>query len=143
MFRKGLVQHEQIRDAFANSDVGLPLLIRCATEDQFKLSVVKQRSLELLLVMTFNKQAATRIRGDEQFMAHIQTLVKSEEVGLQHVAESIIWKLNNEDQMIADKKEKTLQQESDNNAPVDKNKTEVSQKDHEYEYDIMIVSSLC
>ena len=136
------MQHEQIRDTFANSDIGLPLLIRCATENQFDTTVVKQRSLELLLVMTFNKQAANRVRDNDQFMAHIKTLVDSQELGLQRVAESILWTLTNEDQMIADKQEKTLQQESDSNLLVDKSKTEVSQADHQHEYDIMIVSLL-
>ncbi|CAM4774190.1 unnamed protein product [Rotaria magnacalcarata] len=135
---KSLVQHEQIRDEFAKSGSGLPLLIRCATESKFDSTVVKQRSLELLLVMTFNKQAENVIRNDAKFIAHIETLSHSQEVGLQRVAESVLWKLANEDSIKADTHEKQRQSESDGKISCDKNNVDVPSTNNQHEFDIMI-----
>jgi hypothetical protein len=90
--------------------------------------------------MTFNKQAANMIRDNVQFIAHIKTLSHSESLGLQRVAESILWKLANEDQIITDTQEKTQQKENDDKLSVDNSKAEVPPTNNQYEYDIMIVS---
>jgi hypothetical protein len=47
--------------------------------------------------MTFNKQAANMIRENVHCITYIETLSHSESLGLQCVAESILWKLANED----------------------------------------------
>ena len=138
---KGLAQHEQIRDEFANSGSGLPLLIRCATESKFDSTLVKQRSLELLLVMTFNKQAANMIRNNAEFIAHIKTLSSSQELSQQRVAESILWKLANEEQTTRDEQETTQKKENKDTFSSEKSKAEIPPKNNQYEYDIMIVSS--
>ncbi|CAF3352658.1 unnamed protein product [Rotaria socialis] len=135
---KSLVQHEQIRDEFAKSGSGLPLLIRCATESKFDSTVVKQRSLELLLVMTFNKQAENAIRSNAKFIAHIEILSHSEEVGLQRVAESVLWKLANKDPIETDTQEKKKQNESDENTSRNKNNGDAPSTNNQHEYDIMI-----
>ncbi|CAM4915887.1 unnamed protein product [Rotaria socialis] len=135
---KSLVQHEQIRDEFAKSGSGLPLLIRCATESKFDSTVVKQRSLELLLVMTFNKQAENAIRSNAKFIAHIEILSHSEEVGLQRVAESVLWKLANKDPIKTDTQEKKKQNESDENTSRNKNNGDAPSTNNQHEYDIMI-----
>ncbi|CAF1529338.1 unnamed protein product [Adineta ricciae] len=135
---KSLAQHEQIRDEFASSSSGIPLLVRCATESQFDSTIVKQRSLELLLVMTFNKQAANMIRDNNELIAHIKILSQSHEVALQRVADGILWKLGNEDQIITDDKDKTEQKETSENTSMNKSQTELSATKKQYEYDIMI-----
>ncbi|CAF1463886.1 unnamed protein product [Adineta ricciae] len=135
---KSLAQHEQIRDEFANSSSGIPLLIRCATESQFDSTIVKQRSLDLLLVMTFNKQAANMIRDNSELITHIKILSQSHEVALQRVADGILWKLANEDQVVTDVKDKTEQKETSENTSMNKSQTELSATKKQYEYDIMI-----
>ncbi len=91
--------------------------------------------------MTFNKQAVIMIRDNTQFIAHIETLSHSQELGLQRVAESILWKLANEDQVATNTQEKTQQEETDGKLSANTHKAEVSPTNNQYEYDIMIVSA--
>lgn len=128
-----------IRDEFAKSQSGLPLLIRCATQSAFDRTVVKQRSLELLLVMTFNEQAVNIIRNQAEFLTHIDTLSHSEEWGLQRVAESILWRLKDKDKISEPNFEEINAIESVDKSSIKRNKEDFVEKSNEYEFDIMIV----
>lgn len=90
--------------------------------------------------MTFNKQAANVIRNNAEFIAHIEILSHSQEVGLQRVAESVLWKLANEDPIKTDTQEKKKQNESGDKASPNKSKVDVPSTNNKHEYDIMIVS---
>ena len=80
------------------------------------------------------------IRDNAEFIAYIETLSHTEELGLQRVAESIMWKLANKDQIVTDTQEKTQQKENDEKLPANKSQAEAPPTIHQYEYDIMIVS---
>ncbi|CAF1457685.1 unnamed protein product [Rotaria sp. Silwood1] len=90
---KSLVQHDQIKDEIVKQQ-GLPLLIRCATEPELiKQGEGNTWSLEILLALTFNKEAFNTIKNNIEFMKHLRALLHSTDDDGKRFADSILWKL--------------------------------------------------
>ena len=91
-----LVQHDQIKEELIKQEI-LPLLIRCATESKFDSMKVRLPTLEILLALTFNTEAANQLTQNSNFISFLKTLsIQSAEQRLQRVAEGILWKLKKE-----------------------------------------------
>ncbi|CAF5123378.1 unnamed protein product, partial [Rotaria sp. Silwood1] len=89
----GLVQHDQIKDEIVKQQ-GLSLLIRRATEPELiKQDEGNKWSLEILLALTFNKEAFNNIKNNTEFIQHLRTLLHSTDDYEKRFAESILWKL--------------------------------------------------
>ncbi|CAF1339526.1 unnamed protein product [Didymodactylos carnosus] len=97
---KTLAQHGEIKHEMVAQDV-LPLLIRCATEPKFDVVQRQKYSLGLLWTMTFNDEAATILKENQKFMAHVKLLLRSDEQDLRKVADGIMWKLDKKAQFMA------------------------------------------
>ena len=96
-----LIQHDQIKEELTKQDV-LPLLLRCATESKFDPIHVRLAALEIVLALTFNTEAARRLKENASFITHLKTLTSSStEQRLQRVAESLLWKLEKEETAMA------------------------------------------
>ncbi|CAF0925814.1 unnamed protein product [Rotaria sordida] len=90
---KSLVQHDQIKDEIVKQQ-GLSLLIRCATEPELiEQGEGNQWSLEILLALTFNKEAFNNIKNNTEFIQHLKTLLHSTDDDEKRFAESILWKI--------------------------------------------------
>ncbi|CAF2603423.1 unnamed protein product [Rotaria sp. Silwood2] len=88
-----LVQHDQIKDEIVKQQ-GLPLLIRCATEPELiKQGEGNKWSLEILLALTFNKEAFNNIKNNIGFIEHLRTLLHSTDDDVKRFVEGILWKL--------------------------------------------------
>ena len=93
-----LIQHDQIKEELTKQGI-LSLLIRCATESKFESMEARLPALEILLALTFNPEAAHRLKQNSKFNSILKTLsVKSTEQRLQRVTERILWKLEKEQQ---------------------------------------------
>jgi hypothetical protein len=76
----------------------LSLFLRCATETKFDPLKEQQLALEILLILTFNEQAATVLKHNSQFISHLKILLtSSSEKGVQRAAEGLIWKLEKQE----------------------------------------------
>ncbi|CAF2636715.1 unnamed protein product [Rotaria sp. Silwood2] len=98
---KILVQHDQIKEELTKQGV-LPLLLRCVTESKFDPIKVRLSSLEILLALTFNDDAAGQLKDNSQFISNLKMLVTSStNRHLQRVAGNLLWKLEKEETTIA------------------------------------------
>ena len=96
-----LIQHDQIKEHLTKQGA-ICLLIRCSTEAKFDSVKARQPALEILLALAFNDEAARQLKQNSNFMANLKTLVSSlAEQCLQRPAESLIWKLEKEETMMA------------------------------------------
>jgi hypothetical protein len=119
-----LTQHDEIREELIKQG-GDSLFLRCALEDQFNPIKAKLPALEILLALAFNKDFATTLTTNVNFINHIRTLTSSPQQDLQRVATALIWKLEKEPETTANKVEN---QSSPPSAP------KIAKK----QYDIMI-----
>lgn len=97
MFLLDLMQYDQIVDELTKED-GIPLIIRCATENKSKPLQVQQPALEIAFALTFNKEAYQQLKI---FTNHIKPFLFSPHQGISQIVERIIWKLEIEEQEIA------------------------------------------
>ncbi|CAF0825508.1 unnamed protein product [Didymodactylos carnosus] len=97
---KSLVQHDQIKQQLVEQR-GLPLLIRCATEEKFDPTRVQQQALNILWAMTFDDQAANILRQNANFLSYVKSQLSSDISETKKIAEGIIWKLEKESQFVA------------------------------------------
>ena len=99
-----LTQHEQIREELIKQG-GHSLFLRCALENKFNLLKAKLPALEILLALAFDKDFAKTLKDNETFMNHVRTLTSSPQQDLQRVATALIWKLEKELEITAEKAE--------------------------------------
>ncbi|CAF1378634.1 unnamed protein product, partial [Didymodactylos carnosus] len=90
-----LVQHDQMKDEFIKQD-GLPLLIKYACQVNDQSIEIQRESLATLWATTFNANAATTLKQDKVFMAHVKSLLNSNDPELKKSADGIIWKVEKE-----------------------------------------------
>ncbi|CAF0750579.1 unnamed protein product [Adineta steineri] len=100
---KNFVQHDQVKSELIEHNA-LPLLVKCTVENQFDPIKVQQIALEILLALSFNNDACSFFRQNQDFMNHIRTLVENhiaDQSGLQRAAEGLLWKLEEEEKAVA------------------------------------------
>jgi len=94
------VQHDQIKDEIVKQE-GLPLIIRCATEPELiEKGEGSQWSLDILLALTFNKEAFNIIKSNTRFVEHLRTLLDSTDDDGKRSAEGILWKLEQDKKIV-------------------------------------------
>lgn len=97
LFQLDLVQYDQIKDEFIREN-GLSLIVRCATDNKFKPLQVQQPALEILLALTFNKEAYQQLKQNSH---QIKSLLSLSHQGISNTVDYILWKLENEEQILA------------------------------------------
>ncbi|CAF3705481.1 unnamed protein product [Rotaria sordida] len=90
---KSLVQHKEIKIELINQGI-IPLLIRCVIEANFHKTKTQQYALEILLALSFNKDALKILEQDTNFMNYLKTLENSTEENLQRVANHLLWQFD-------------------------------------------------
>ncbi|CAF4044483.1 unnamed protein product, partial [Rotaria magnacalcarata] len=93
---KNLLQYDQITDELTKQN-GLPLIMRCATDVKFKPIQVQQPALEILFILTFNKEAYQRLKS---YSTEIKPFLSSSHQRISQVADMILWKLEKEEQAL-------------------------------------------
>ncbi|CAF3493157.1 unnamed protein product [Rotaria sp. Silwood1] len=93
---KNLIQYDQIKDELTKQN-GLRLIIRCATDMNFKPLQVQQPALEILLALTFNKDACEQLKT---YSIQIKPFLSSSHQGISQIIERILWKLEKEEQAL-------------------------------------------
>jgi hypothetical protein len=82
----------------------LPLLVRSVMETKFDPLKVHQPALEILLSLSFTKEASSYLKQNQEFMNCIRNLstnTNNEKVTLQRAAEGLLWKLEKETEAVA------------------------------------------
>ncbi|CAF4654686.1 unnamed protein product [Rotaria sp. Silwood1] len=100
---KNFVQHDQVKNELIKQGT-LLLLVKCVVETRFNQSNVQQIALEILLALSFHKDACSVLKQNENFMNHCRILVEntnSVRFDLQRAAEGLLWKLERENEAIA------------------------------------------
>ncbi|CAF3933768.1 unnamed protein product [Rotaria sp. Silwood2] len=93
---KILLQHDQIRDEIYKQN-GVPLFIYCATVTKYD-TIIQQRALENLLIMSFNEKVHLNLKENTTFMTQIKSISEnSTEPDLQRAAESLLWILTKDE----------------------------------------------
>lgn len=91
-----LLQHDQIRDEIYKLD-GITLFIYCATTARFD-TLIHQRALENLLIMSFSDTVCRNLKENETFMEYLKsTSDNSTESDLQRAANSLLWRLTKDE----------------------------------------------
>lgn len=100
MFYIGLVQHDQVKDEIVKQQ-GLPPLFRCSIEPKLvERAESNHWSLEIMLALTFNKEAFTSIRNNSEFIRHLKTLLTSTDDEAKRAAERLLWKIEQEEKSV-------------------------------------------
>lgn len=101
-----LIQHDEIRNE-VRSQGGLPLLIRCATENKFNVLTIQQRALEILLLMTFDDSSLKFLEQNKTLKDYLRTIGKSnipkEREDLMRATQGLLWKLEKEEPSTTEK----------------------------------------
>ena len=88
MFDLDVIHYDQIKEELTKQNA-IPLLIRCATEMKFKPLQVQQPALEILLALTFNRDAYRLLKEHfEQF----RPLLTSSHQGISRAVHSLLWR---------------------------------------------------
>ncbi|CAF3768334.1 unnamed protein product [Rotaria sordida] len=104
---KILLQHDQIRDEIHIQN-GVSLFIYCATMTKYD-TLIRQRALENLLIMSFNEKVHLDLKENTTFMTYIKSISEdSTESDLQRAAQSLLWMLT---------KDETSKESIDNKTP--------------------------
>jgi secreted Zn-dependent insulinase-like peptidase len=85
-FKLDLIQYEQIKDEFIKQN-GLELILRCVTESKFKSPQILQPALEILLALTFHKEAFQQLK---QNLNQIKSCLSSSYQEISHPLEYIL-----------------------------------------------------
>lgn len=89
-----LTQHDQIKVELFKHPDGLPLLLRCAIESQFKGTKIRLHALKILMSLTFIDQAKQSMQKNDDFLRHLQSLAaSSDNPKFQNIADGILWRL--------------------------------------------------
>ncbi|CAF1053487.1 unnamed protein product [Rotaria sp. Silwood1] len=126
-----LLQHDQIKSEILKQNA-LSLLINNYQHFNDRL---KRLLLESIGSITFDEEAAGRLRDNIQFINSIENMQKSSDDGIKKAAEKIIWNLFTESEKVAQQKEKIIKKSIDS---IDKPEEQDKSKVEEYLYDIMI-----
>ncbi|CAF2529791.1 unnamed protein product [Rotaria sp. Silwood2] len=129
-----LLQHDQIKSELLKQNA-LSLLI---DNYQHLNDQSKRLLLDSLGSITFDKEAASRLRENTQFINSVEIMRKSSNDGIKKAAEKIIWNLFEEPEKMAQQKEKTIRESTDSIDEQQQEEEKDKSKVEEYLYDIMI-----
>ena len=97
------VQHDQVKTELIQH-AALPLLVKCTVEARFDPIKVQLVALEILLALSFNNEAFSILRKNQDFIDHIRELssrTHPNAARLQRAAEGLLWKLEKEEEAVA------------------------------------------
>ena len=88
-----LIQHDQVKVEVLQQDM-IPVLIRSVVEKQPYHSIKTQQcAIEILLTLSFNKEALNILQKDADLIKCLATLKISNEEAIQRAASHLIWEL--------------------------------------------------
>lgn len=94
------MQHDQVKDEIVKQQ-GVPLLFRCSIEPTLiERAESNHWSLEIMLALTFNKEAFNSIRTNSEFTGHLKTLLTSTDEEAKRAAERLLWKIEQEEKSV-------------------------------------------
>ena len=101
--RLDFVQHDQVKTELIQQ-AALPVLVKCVVETRFDPIKVQLVALEILLALSFNNEACSILRKNQNFINHVRQLstkTDSNRAGIQRAAEGLLWKLEEEEEAVA------------------------------------------
>lgn len=88
-----IIHYDHIKDELTKQN-GISLLLRCTTEIQFKPLQVQQPALEILLALTFNREAYRQLNGH---LNHFKSLLSSSHQGVSRAIDCLLWRFDKRD----------------------------------------------
>ena len=89
-----MIHYDQIKEELTKQN-GISLLLRCATEMKFKPLQVQQPALEILLALTFNKDAYRQLKDHAN---QFRPLLTSPHQGIARAAHCLLWRFEKIDE---------------------------------------------